>query len=706
MIEVELPDGTIAEFPDDMQPAQIESVLAAQFGAPQKQAPAQPKQSGFDRFSNAVLDNPIGRGVSEFAAAANRSVFGVLDVVPGAINEASNLIGSDYRVPTFRDTLGHEGGFMGEGLARDAVSAAGEAVPMALGAGGLIRGAAQKLPSLAGSESVGAGLLRQMGQSTARGDVALGAAGGAGGAIGGDIGESVGGETGRTVGTVLGGIAAPVAATAPAAVVKGAFRGGERGREVLAKAVDDFAEFDSAPTVGVGTGDNLRRGLENLSSRYLGGGALRKAADDTAEKMKERLTSIADDISRTVGDDEAGRVIERGIKGEGGFIDRFQSQNARLWGQLDSKIPQDSPVKPGNTVNALQEMVRDDAIGKVLNNPKMTGISSALRTALDPAIDDATGEMLTDPNTGLPVLRKAMSYGDLKSLRSKVGEMVASKDLISDIPRAQLKRLYGALSDDVRAAADAAGASKEFSRANNYTRAGHNRISGFVEKVVNKDELNKIFEAAAKGGDGLQRINSIKRSLKPEEWEVVSSNVVRRLGLATKGQQGAAGEEFSVAKFLTDWNKLGRAKNVIFSGSEKLSDYRKNLDRIARASERMKVAAREMSNPSGTAQAAANYGTITAGGAAIATGNIPVLSGVLMAVAGNKGASSLMANPDFVRWLARGTKTTNWPAHIARLSAINYDQEEIAEFAEDLASVIQTQQKSQPQKKQDPQGRQ
>lgn len=39
MIEVELPDGTIAEFPDDMQPAQIQAVLQRQFGTPEPQQP-------------------------------------------------------------------------------------------------------------------------------------------------------------------------------------------------------------------------------------------------------------------------------------------------------------------------------------------------------------------------------------------------------------------------------------------------------------------------------------------------------------------------------------------------------------------------------------------------------------------------------------------------------------------------------------------
>lgn len=746
MIEVELPDGTIAEFPDEMQPAQIEAVLAAQFGAPaQPAAPQQPPG-----IADRIMSIPGMRPLAEFSSAANRQVLGALDIVPGAINDVLAMTGTDYRMPGFEQNLGSQGGYMDEGLGRDVVQSAGSVLPAALGGGALIRGAAQGLPAMAsGAESIGAGLLRQMGTTTAKGDAALGALSGAGSAVGGAAGEAIGGEDGRQIGQAAGGFAAPLApATLSAAAgqtVRRAFRGGEQGRQILSRAVDDFAEFGAAPTVGTGTDDNLRQGLENLSSRFIGGGALRKASEKAAEKMQARLAAIADDVSIVKGSDEAGRAIEQGIRGEGGFIDRFKATSNKLWGALDSKIPAASQVKPEKTVDALNAMVRDDSVGKVLNNSKIEGVSKALRDALGPVMTNNstlnrvvrdsgqaaaapskfTGAQRAEPDfsrtlgtrpaefeggtaqqvpirnlaTGAPVVRDTIAYGDLKALRSQIGEMIGSKDLVSDIPRAQLKRLYSALSEDVKTAAANAGAAKEFARANSYTRAGHGRIEGFVEKIVNKGELDKIFEAAAKGGDGLQRINAIKRSLKPEEWEVVSSNVIRRLGQATKGQQDAAGESFSVAKFLTDWNGLGRAKNVIFSGSDKLKNYRDNLDKIARASERMKFAAREMQNPSGTAQAIANYGTISAGGASLATGNLGTFGMILMTVAANKGASTLMANPTFVRWLARSTTVKDMPAHIAALGALNAgDDEDLAAFASDLSAVIAGQDQPKAQK--------
>lgn len=217
MIEVELPDGSIAEFPDDMTPEQIESVLAAQFGgqaateAPQADAPVD-NRSTFDRVMAPAY---------EFASAANRQVLGAFDIVPGAINDVLKFAGSDYRLPGFEQTIGSQGGFMEPGLARDVVSGAGSVVPAAVGGGAAIRQLATGLPAMAsGGESVTAGLLRQLAQTTPRADAAFGAVSGAGSAVGGAAGEAVGGEQGRQVGQLVGGIAAPVAAVGAASAIR------------------------------------------------------------------------------------------------------------------------------------------------------------------------------------------------------------------------------------------------------------------------------------------------------------------------------------------------------------------------------------------------------------------------------------------------------------------------------------------------------
>ncbi len=151
--------------------------------------------------------------LQEIAAGANRTVVDVIDFLgPDTVNSILTLTGSDKRVPTLRESIpGIEGGFVEPGLKQDVLSTAGETIPAAAGIGALLRNLSQKLPQLAsGAESVGAGALRQAGQTKAGADIALGGVAGAGQELGGEAGEAIAGEDGRQVGEFVGAIAAPL----------------------------------------------------------------------------------------------------------------------------------------------------------------------------------------------------------------------------------------------------------------------------------------------------------------------------------------------------------------------------------------------------------------------------------------------------------------------------------------------------------------
>ena len=623
----------------------------------QKAQSSEKPQSLSDEINNAILSTSGGRVLSEFAAAANKPVFQLLDFF-GAdnINAVLDLVGSDQQVPTLSESLASDGGYMGEGLGRDIVQAGGQTVPIALGAGQAMRTMANKLPTMAAGESAATGMARQLGQSTARQDATAGALA----ATGGELGEEVGGADGK----LIGSMALPLTMAAPALAkegVKSAFRG-RSGQPAVKEAVKAFGEVGATPTLGQATGSKLREGIENRSGQILGGGAVRKSIEQTTNKIQSRLAQIADDISPVRGDVEAGRVVQKGVIGKDGFVERFQAKSGGLWQRVSDKVPSDARSSVENTKNTLDDLVRNDSFGKALNNPKLSQVKDIFGSILGKSrINQVTQtrETVTD-----------IAYKDLASLRRTIGEMLGSKDLISDVPRAQLKRLYASLSEDIKGVASQHGALPAYNRANSFTAAGHNRLDDFVERVAGKVDLDKVFQAMAKGGEGTQALNAMKRSLKPDEWEAVAANVIRKLGEASKGQQDAAGEIFSVPKLLTDWNKLGAAKKVLFSGSPKLNAYSKNLDRVAQVADRVKESIREGANPSGTGQLVANFSLAGAGITGAVTGNHLAVAGVLSTIAANKATASLMTSPKFVQWLAQASTVKNLPAHIARLEAI------------------------------------
>lgn len=629
----------------------------------------QPKQqSVMDRINEVVLSTPGGKELSELAASANKSIFQMIDFLgPDNVNAALDLVGSDKRMPTLSENLASDGGYMEEGLGRDIARSTGEVLPMALGVGQVLRSAASNMPAVKmASESASKGVVRQMGQSTAPQDAAAGALA----AIGGELGEEVAGADGKLVGAIAAPLAGASIASLGKEAVKSSFRKGSN--KALSQAVDDFSEVGASPTLGQATGDPLRQAIETRSAQVFGGGSVRKSVDRTVSKMQTRLKQISDDISRTSGDVEAGRTIQKGIIGNDGFVSRFQAKSGDLWKKFDSLIASDAPVSAGNTREVLNKLLNTSQVGKIFNNP----IISRVRDALE----ESGGQI---------------DYKTFRELRTAIGAKLGSKDLISDIPRAELKQLYGALSQDLKAVAREGGeeAVKALTRANKYTSAGHSRLDDFVERIATKVDLDKVFSAVARGGEGTQSLNAIKRSLKPEEWEAVSANVIRQLGRANNSRQDMAGEVFSVDKFLTDWNKLGSAKKVLFSGSKKLNEYSKNLDKIARIAERVKQAGSEGANYSGTGQMLANSG-IGAGivGGAV-TGNFAASGGLIAAVAANKGAATLMTNPRFVKWLAQSSTVKDLPAHIARLEPIA-NSEGIMNEAKDLLLDLTTQQQA------------
>ena len=602
----------------------------------------------------------------EATAAVNRGFTqGVDFFTTDQVNNILQLAGSDKRIPSITELFAPAttGNNMQPGLARDVVRSAGEVVPAAVGVGGAIRSAANQLPKMANNaESVGAGVLRQMGKTSVGLDAEMGAMAGAGAAIG----KELGGAEGELIGTMLAPASSPRALMSGGkAILQGAIRGESTPKQV-AGVIDDFAVVGATPTAGQATKNEIAQGAESLSGNFWGGGALRKSVKNTSERVQEHLTKVADGISTKSGEDVAGRTIKTGITGNGGFIDRFKAQSGRLWSSVDDAIGQDTRVSIGNTKTALQGAVRSDAFGKILNDPKIVELLGAVETAGD----DVTYEML-------------------RSLRSSIGAKLSDNSLISDIPRSNLKQLYAALSNDIEVAANAVGANQQWSRANAYTRSGHDRIDGFIENITNKVDLEKVFDAVTRGGNNAATINSFKRSLNPDEWEVVVSNVVRNLGRSTAGRQNAEGDAFSLNQFLTDWNKLGANRNAMFSGSKTLDRYRNDLNVVARVAERVKESSQTLQNASGSGVFASNIGAIGAPLLAAFSGRFDVMAGVMGLVAANKSAAVLMSNPRFVSWLAKSVDKTpeQMASYIGVLSAVA--QSSSTEEAEAIQGFIQ-----------------
>jgi hypothetical protein len=466
--------------------------------------------------------------------------------------------------------------------------------------------------------------------------------------VGGVVGEQIGGETGKTVGALT-----PTAVQAAAGPL--AMKASQAVADRMAPRIAQFKEAGTVPSVGQATELNFLQGFENLLSKFPGGqGIFRKFAENQQAQLGQK--------ARTgVAAEDAGRAIEKGITGEGGFIERTKATWTQLDDKLAAKVGTQYGVPPVNTQAALDALVAPVAGAEkttgALVNPKIAAIREAF-------MEDVKG------NQG------SMPFDALRKLRTKVGSMLDDA-LVSGVPGGELKKVYGALSKDLEVAAKAVGAGDDFARQSNYYKARMERIEGVLERVIGSTPEETFKRFMPTDPDQVTKVRAVMRSLDPEQKKIVTDAVVNRLGRATPGKQGATGEGFSPETFLTNWNKLSEgAKAQLFSDPT----VRKNMDSIAGVTDNLRSGARVFANPSGTAGANAPYGIgflLGGAGAALATGNVPAAVGMAATVGtvigGAAVGSKMLTSPNVVEWLARASKLKPGEEavkHIARLGVI------------------------------------
>lgn len=516
-----------------------------------------------------------------------------------------------------------------------------------------------------------------------------------------DVGQQVG-ETGTIdprQAAIAGGLGAAgqgvgelVGAAIPAAARR-VLRGGEQGRQGVEQAITDAARFGEVPTVAQATQSSFLDSVESILAKTPGSaGRIRDQVRRTTDNVRAGLERISQQGRHRVLDAEAaGQAVIGGVED---FVGRFQTRSGPLFERITQSVGANTPVSASNTLQLLQRMT--------------TPVRGAERTSqrfTSPFIRSLAEDLAADAGT-----TGQIPFQALQRVRSIVGESLSNPGVgPADIPTAQMKRIYGAISDDIRAAASAAGqdASQAFSRANAFYRSGQRRIENTLEPLIKNRSPERVFQSLVTGArNGPTQIRHVYRSLTPDQQDVVTGAIIRRLGTATPGQQGAEGAEFSFSTFLTRWNQIdAKARDAIFARGRNVN-LGQDINALARYAERVRESSKAFINPSGTS--GATVGTVAGmigAGSVVAS---PVLgTGALvfpLLLAGGAAsanvAARMMTSPRVVRWLAQATRTrTNGiGAHIGRLSAIAAKEDpEVQEAISDYLDLLQSPQSTQSQ---------
>lgn len=466
-------------------------------------------------------------------------------------------------------------------------------------------------------------------------------------AIGALVGFGVGDLAGRFLPRAVnaaGNVAArlrPAATPNPARVA---------GQEVAAAAERQKIRILPADVGGAAT----RRVTAAMAQTPLGAGPIVKAAEQSVGDMADAASRAATRAGAVTDNVGAGEAV---TKGADAVIRRTRGRGGLLY-ERAGKLADGVQIRPVQAVDAI-----DRNIAELSATPKTN--AAAIKIMSDLRDDLASGPLTVDA---------------VRRLRTTTRDKFISEGLRgTDLERrvGQIIDAAGADIEDALVGSGRTAAAKAYRTADAYWRQRAATIDEVLAPVIGK-RGEKSAEAAYAAvermtrieGGNAKRLAQIMKELPDDEAAGVRATIISRLGRASAGQQTAAGDAFSPATFLTNWNKMSpRAKSILFADE----GLRSSLDDIARVAQGTKEAQR-FANAS---QTGGVVGTLGTGVALPGLYFEPVLT--TLGIVGNVATGKLMASPAFAKWLARGAKVAAPKGgtiadgirdHVAQLSAV------------------------------------
>jgi hypothetical protein len=370
-------------------------------------------------------------------------------------------------------------------------------------------------------------------------------------------------------------------------------------------------------------GDVTRMASAGLKEIPFVGTPIQQGYDDAVQKLGERAGQVGANIgsgSRHGAGQVASDALKGWIKGESADI------NAQLYGEVDKFIRRPSTEVPlANTKNLVRTLRREQYISATDHNDKAIGI---------------VAEALSRPG---------LTYQGVKGLRTVLGNYLSGKITPeAGTPMPAIKRLYGALTEDLRNTVKVAGGEnglRAFDQANKVAAIIAKRREQ-IATVVGKDGMvspERVFDsvvrmASEKGGGDLRKLAIVRQAVGNDAWKEVQAASIQRLGRDPDGN-------FSPARFITAWGNLSDGgKAALFGRSGGL---RQSLDDITTISREFNRMAR-LGNPSGTGRVNSLWqilGRVAEAAAGVAIYHKPEAAVALAPIVAGRGLAKYLGNP-------------------------------------------------------------
>jgi hypothetical protein len=276
-----------------------------------------------------------------------------------------------------------------------------------------------------------------------------------------------------------------------------------------------------------------------------GSGGYRAAQARNLDQWGNQLENTAADLGASTNPQEAGTALQ---VASGNWMDQFRANSRQAWNNVDMLVPGATPVPVTNYARTLNQV-----------RSQMAGAPATADVLQSPLSRNLLDALISDARIGRP-----LDWDTVRGMRTRIGDMLTDTNLIGDTNYGELRRIYGALSEDLRGAVHPLGsdAVDAYNAANNLTRAGHSFIDDTVSKylaprpgmITPEAAYTRAMSGSASGGTGLQAI----RDEMPGAADELAAAHLRLMGLATPGQRAAPnmGPMVSPNTFLTNTNRL------------------------------------------------------------------------------------------------------------------------------------------------------
>lgn len=396
-----------------------------------------------------------------------------------------------------------------------------------------------------------------------------------GGAAGGGAGEYLAQnwlQNYPTLARILGGVAGGLGvAGAPLA-----------GPTAVAQAMDRLG----IPTnlAGDVTGSRIAGTIQRIGADMPGGGAIATAQENAVRGFGDAVENTASQMGASTTAQQAGTALQQASQN---WLSAFKQRSQQLYNDLDMHIPANTPqpvTRYASTLNAVRDQM-----------PGAPATAGVLQPQLSGDLFDA---LIADTQAG------PLTYGTVRGIRTRIGQMLSDNNLIGDTNYGDLKRIYAALSSDIGDTAQNFGpaAQNAYNAASAFTRNGHqyidNTLSNFIGKpgaISPEQAYTAATSGANQGGTTLQAV----RDEMPTAANEIGAFKLRDMAQATPGVRpatAAQGPLVSPTTFVTNLNKMSPEANDALFGSPLISS---QLDDLRTSAGAMRETARQI-NTSGT----------------------------------------------------------------------------------------------------------